>query len=173
MSQSSPRAPATPTVLQSPSAEVLGTTALGAVGTGAAPTSRPVVWGDTLCAMSDDVEHQQALNRGTWAALQDAGVNPGDPLTIDAFFFAPDEASSVALSTDLQRDGWDAETRSQKAGLLRRRTSWSVEATRRIASVDLPELDGMVEVLVRRAREHRAEFDGWGAEAPGEGDGHG
>lgn len=120
--------------------------------------------------MSDDVEHQQALNRGTWAALQDAGVSPGDPLTIDAFFFAPDGTSSVALSADLQRDGWEAETRSQKAGLLRRRTTWSVHATRRLTSVDLPELDGMVEVLVRRAEERGAEFDGWGAEAPGDDD---
>ena len=117
--------------------------------------------------MSDDVEQQRALNRGTWAALQDAGVSPGDPLTVDAFFFAPDQTSSGALSADLESDGWDAETRSQKAGLLRRRSTWSVQATRLIASVDLPELDAMVEVLVRRADEHGAEFDGWGAEAPG------
>ncbi len=119
-------------------------------------------------AMSDAVEHQQALNRGTWAALRDAGVSPGDPLTVDAFFFAPDETSSVSLSADLQRDGWGAEVRSHKAGLLRRRITWSVQATRRIPSVDLPELDSMVEVLVRRAGEHGAEFDGWGAEAPGD-----
>ncbi len=113
--------------------------------------------------MSDDVEQQQALNRGTWAALQYAGVSPGDPLTVDAFFFAPDEASSVSLAADLRTDGWKAGVHSQKEGLLRRRTTWSVQATGRIASVDLPKLDGMVEVPMRRADEHGAEFDGWGA----------
>ncbi len=111
---------------------------------------------------------EQALNRKTWTALQDHGVSAGDPLTVDAFFFAPEETSSVSLAADLRTDGWNAEAHAQKEGLLRRRTTWSVQATRRIASVGLPALDGMVEILVRRAHEHGAEFDGWGAEAPGE-----
>ncbi len=122
------------------------------------PSGRP---GDNLYAMSDDVEQQQALNRGTWTALQEHGFSAGDPLTVDAFFFAPSEASSVSLAADLRTDGWKAEAHAQKAGLLRRRTTWSVQATRRIASVDLQALDGMVEVLARRAQEHGAVFDGW------------
>lgn len=120
-----------------------------------------------LCGMNGDVEQQQAMNRRTWAALRDAGVSPGDPLTLDAFFFAPDERSSASLAADLRSDGWVVETSSQQAGVLRRRRIWSVRATRQVTSVDLPDLDSMVEVLVRRADEHGAEFDGWGAEAPG------
>ncbi len=118
--------------------------------------------------MSDDVEHEQALNRGTWTALQDRGVSAGDPLTVDAFFFAPDEPSSVSLAADLRSDGWKAAVHAQKEGLLRRRTTWAVQASKQIAAVDLPALDRMVEVLMRRAHGHGAEFDGWGAEAPGE-----
>lgn len=123
--------------------------------------------------MRDDVEEQQALNRGTWTALQEHGVSAGDPLTVDAFFSCPNEGASVALAADLDSDGWEADADSRKEGFLRRRTTWSVRATRRFPAVDLPVLDGMVEVLVRLAAEHEAEFDGWGAEAPGEGTGHG
>ena len=91
--------------------------------------------------MSDEVEQQQTLNRGTWTALQEHGVSDGDPLTVDAFFFAPDETASVAQAVDLRSDGWNAEAHSQQEGLLRRRIAWSVQATRRLPSVDLSALE--------------------------------
>jgi hypothetical protein len=59
-------------------------------------------------SMSNDGVHQQAMNRGTWESLQDAGVVAGEPLTVDAYFFAPDESSSASLVAGLQADGWVA-----------------------------------------------------------------
>jgi hypothetical protein len=119
--------------------------------------------------MSDDVGQQQARNRETWARLQEAGVRVGDPLTVDAYFVAPDESASDSLAADLRTDGWFAETHSHREGYLRRRTIWSLQASRRLPAVDLPALDDMVELLVRRAGENGAEFDGWGALATSDG----
>lgn len=118
--------------------------------------------------MDDDQVSQRELNRQTWRGLQEHGVVAGQELAVDAFFFAPDERSARALVADLRGSGWTATARSHRHGVLRRRTTWAVEATRALPAVDLPALDAMVDLLARHADEHGAEFDGWGAEAPGD-----
>jgi hypothetical protein len=111
-------------------------------------------------------DEQKAMNRETWSALQGAGVAAGEHLQVDVFFFAPSEASAQGLQSDLAAGGWTAAVTASKSGLLRRRTVWSVAASRTLSGVDLDVLDDMVERLDALAQEHGAEFDGWGAEVP-------
>jgi hypothetical protein len=118
----------------------------------------------------DDVgvgaEEQKAMNRQTWSARRSAGVGDGEPMEVETFFFAPSEASAQGLRADLAADGWATRVTTAKSGLLRRRTVWSVAASRALSGVDLAVLDDMVDRLDALADKHSAEFDGWGTEIP-------
>lgn len=114
------------------------------------------------------LDDQLAMNRETLQALRDNGVADGQSLDVDAFFFAPDQAASSALVAALTADGWRAQADAERRGLVRKRTVWSVQATRPVPA-DGDALDAMVTRLSALADEHAAEFDGWGAEVPDQG----
>jgi hypothetical protein len=117
--------------------------------------------------MSDDVADQLQMNRQTWEALQEQGVVPGSELAVDAFFFADLEETAGQLAAGLRGLGWTVETAASRQGLLRRRTLWSLQAHRVLGDISLQVLDDMVTSLDAEAARYGAEFDGWGAEAPG------
>lgn len=117
--------------------------------------------------MSDDATDQLHMNRQTWEALQAQGVVPGSGLGVDAFFFADREEAAGQLAAGLQDLGWAVETAASRHGLLRRRTLWSLQAHRVFTDISLQVLDNMVTSLEAEGARHGAEFDGWGAEAPG------
>lgn len=117
--------------------------------------------------MNDDVADALETNRDTWVALQEHGVVPGSELGVDAFFFADTEASAESVAAGLRHLGWVVAVSTSRRGLLRRRTLWAVEASRSIGGVSLDVLDEMVTSLEALAEQHGAEFDGWGAQAPG------
>ncbi len=81
-------------------------------------------------SMTDDLTRQLEMNRETWAALRDADVAAGQTLGVDAFFFAPDEASATALASDLASLGWRTDLHASTQGLLKKRTLWSVQGSR-------------------------------------------
>lgn len=119
--------------------------------------------------MGDGLDHQLKMNQSTWSKLTELGVRPGDALSIDAFFVAAREESAGLLATALTDSGWESEASSSRAGFLRRRTVWNVQASKRVSDVDLSTLDALVKELDALADEHQAEFDGWGTELPSEG----
>ncbi|PZO61786.1 MAG: hypothetical protein DI635_14275 [Pseudoxanthomonas suwonensis] len=113
------------------------------------------------------MDQHREFNRETWAALKEFGVVPGSPLTIDAFFYCPDESAAQALASELGSNGWRTDVGSQRTGLLRRRVLWVVEAQYELPAAGLEQFDAMTDELGRLAAAHGAEFDGWGAHAPG------
>ncbi|MFT4110032.1 ribonuclease E inhibitor RraB [Propionicimonas sp.] len=115
--------------------------------------------------MDSGLDHQLQMNRQTWAQLNDLGVRPGDSLTIDGFFFAPNKEAAAQLARDLTRAGWVSRVSSSRTGLLRR-TSWHVQASGPVSSVDLAALDVLVADFEVLAMQNGAIFDGWGTEAP-------
>ena len=113
--------------------------------------------------MTDALDKQLQMNRETAHALRDSGVQDGQALEVDALFFAADEASASALAGHLTAEGWRARTDSQRRGVLKKRTVWSVQGTRSVAAGD-DAFDAMVTQLDALAEAHGADFDGWGAE---------
>lgn len=124
------------------------------------------VGGLSLARMGTGLDQQLQMNRQTWAQLNALGVSPGDSITVAAFFFAPDERAAEQLAGALTRAGWTSHVGSLRTGLLRRRTSWAVEASSVVAAVDLARLDALVTELDAAAKQHHAVFDGWGTELP-------
>lgn len=74
--------------------------------------------------------------------------------------------AATQLAKELSAAGWDSQVSSAKTGLLRRKVSWDVQASRLVSSVDLGTLDALVMELDGAAARHDSEFDGWGAELP-------
>lgn len=105
--------------------------------------------------MTEDLDRQLQMSRETVQALRDSGVQDGQPLEVDAFFFAADEASSSALAAALTADGWRAYTDAQKRGVLKKRTVWSVQGTKSVAVRD-DVFDAMVKWLDALAEMHSA-----------------
>lgn len=114
-----------------------------------------------------DLDKQLQMNRETLQALRGNGVRDGQSVEVDALFFAANETSAAAPVADLTGDGWRARSHSEKRGLLRKRTVRSVQGSRSVTA-DGDALDAMVERLDALANKHSAEFDGWGAEVPGD-----
>lgn len=110
------------------------------------------------------LEDQLSRNRRTWRALQEAGVNAGQSLSVDFLFLAPDEGAAGALVADLVEHGLSAEARREEQGWLRRRKEWVVAGTYLVAPVHLAALDNLVRLLERLGEMRGAQFDGWGAE---------
>ena len=79
---------------------------------------RPVCKAHTV---TDALDKQLQMNRETAQALRDSGVRDGQPLEVDAFFFAADEASASAPAAHLTAEGWRARTDAQKRGVLKKR----------------------------------------------------
>ena len=105
----------------------------------------------------DVVARQQAMNRETWAALEENGVGPRTELRLDFFYVAPgrDEANALAQFLRAETD-YDVRTDSK-----------SVSGSPQPTTVSPDVLDGWVEWMVLAGYEHgRCEFDGWGAELP-------
>jgi regulator of RNase E activity RraB len=110
---------------------------------------------------------QKAMNRETWAALQQAGFVPGSALEVEVFFFASDESAARSLAGVLNTKGWEANVSSSKAkGLFNRRVEWAVTGVGAITAVQLDVLDAMVDELETFAAAHNCVFDGWGAQIP-------
>lgn len=119
--------------------------------------------------MGDALEHQLKMNQTTWSKLTQLGMRTGDALSIDAFFAAARKESAELLAKALTDTGWESEASSSKAGFLRRRTVWNIQASKRVSDVDMGTLDALVKELDALADEHQAEFDGWGTGLPSEG----
>ncbi|MCA1783846.1 MAG: ribonuclease E inhibitor RraB [Dermatophilaceae bacterium] len=118
--------------------------------------------------MGDELDDQLQKNRETWSQLTEQGVRPGDAINVDAFFFAPHEEAATQLAEALSAAGWESQVSSSKTGLLRRKVSWDVQASRLVSGVDLGRLDALVTELEAAAAAHDSEFDGWGTELPPE-----
>ena len=85
-----------------------------------------------------------------------------------AFFFGAHEEAAKQLANALSAAGWESQVSSSKTGLLRRKVSWDVQASRLVSRVDLGRLDALVTELGAAAERHDSEFDGWGTQLPPE-----
>jgi hypothetical protein len=85
-----------------------------------------------------------------WEALLSAGLVEGRDLTVDSFFAADDEASAHSLSRTLADDGAavSCEPFQTRAGLFRRVTRWSVQATTTVPGVTLAAVQALTERMV-------------------------
>lgn len=115
--------------------------------------------------MTDGLNEQLRMNSETLAKLKDSGVSDGQLLEVEAFFFAVDEASASSLVAALEAHGWRACADRARRGLLKKKVTWSVQATKALLA-EADALDGMVQQLDALAEKHGADFDGWGAEVP-------
>lgn len=116
--------------------------------------------------MGEGLDFQLKKNRETWGKLKDLGVSPGDNLTVDAYFVAPQAEAAEQLAEALVAAGWESQVFPYKSGLLRRKVNWGVQASRLVLGVELGSLDALVTELDATAVRHDAEFDGWGTELP-------
>ncbi|NAE18349.1 ribonuclease E inhibitor RraB, partial [Enterococcus hirae] len=106
---------------------------------------------------------QLQLNRTTWQALCEHGVQPGQALDVDVFYAAPGEEAARRLAVELTSVAGDARVGSTRSGLLRRR-QWSVTGSLQLSQVSIEVLDAFVEHFVGVGARHGCEFDGWGAQ---------
>jgi hypothetical protein len=106
------------------------------------------------------LEKQLAMNRQTWAALQDHGATEQSELRLDFSFNAPGRKAADRLYALLQEQT-DYEVKIVSGGpfLLRK---WRVEGTTRNTSISPAILDQWVTWMVTAGKESGCDFDGWG-----------
>ena len=103
---------------------------------------------------------QLAMNRQTWAALQQHGVTESSRLRLDFSYNAPSRESADKLCA-LLREETDYEVRVESVGsFLRRR--WRVEGRTKETAVSPAILDQWVTWMVTAGKERSCDFDGWG-----------
>ena len=106
------------------------------------------------------------VNRKSWAALQERGVDEGTPVQLDFEFTADDEAATRSLMRFL-RERTDYEfkggARNQDDGSQR----WMVLGETSPMTLSLDGLDAWVTRMTEYGRDGGpAVFDGWGARIP-------
>lgn len=110
--------------------------------------------------------HQVAMNKQSWAALQEHGVTEESELRLDFFCAAPGQPEAEGLRTFIEDEtDYDVRVVSQGGGLLKKKT-WLVTGKTQPTKVSQEILDEWVGWMVAAGFEHGGcEFDGWGAEA--------
>ena len=103
---------------------------------------------------------QLAMNRQTWAVLQQHGVTEQSQLRLDFSYNAPSEDAAEALVALIQgQTDYDVRVESSRSFLRRR---WRVEGTTQQTAVLLGILGQWVTWMVTAGRERACDFDGWG-----------
>jgi hypothetical protein len=116
--------------------------------------------------VEDDIRLQQQMNRSTWRARRAEGVDEGAPLEVD--FFSTARTGRPPSAWPLcWRPRRSVHLRCSRTGLLRR-IECVVSGSERLPAVTLAVLDAWVEAMTCLGDRHGLEFDGWGAEVPGE-----
>jgi hypothetical protein len=111
------------------------------------------------------LEQQLAMNRQSWQALRDAGVDESSQLRLDFFYAAPDEESAEGLAELIrEHTDYDVGARSLGGGFLKKK-DWVVTGSTQPTAVSLSILDQWVEWMVSAGFERGCVFDGWGAQA--------
>jgi hypothetical protein len=108
----------------------------------------------------DILTKQLALNRQTWAALQQPGVREESRLGLDFSYNAPSREAAEKLRFLLQKEtDYDVKVESSGSFLHRR---WRVEGTTQETAVSPAILDQWVTWMVTAGQERACDFDGWG-----------
>ncbi len=105
---------------------------------------------------------QLAMNRHTWAALQQHGVTETSDLRLDFAYNAPSRAAAEALKSLIQEQT-DYDVRVESGGSFLRR-KWRVEGSTQKTTVSQDVLDQWVIWMVTAGKERACDFDGWGAQ---------
>lgn len=103
-----------------------------------------------------------------WDVLLAHGMVAGRALEIESVFVADDEAVVGALTAALAGTGATtaAEPFTERAGLFRRVTRWSVLATVTLPAADLAAVQALSEQMLRAGDTAGAGYDGWSASVP-------
>ena len=104
--------------------------------------------------------HQLAMNKETWAALQQHGLTDQSKVRLDFTYLAPSRDAANALEQFL-RDDSDYDLSVQSQGSFFRKT-WTVTGTTQETAVFPEVLDQWVTWMVAAGRQHQCKFDGWG-----------
>ena len=104
---------------------------------------------------------QLAMNRQTWAALQNHGVAEESKLRLDFFYNAANRDAAENLCA-LLREQTDYEVKMESSRSFLRH-KWRVEGRTQETSVSPEILDQWVTWMVTAGKEHSCDFDGWGA----------
>ena len=103
---------------------------------------------------------QLAMNRQTWAVLQQHGVTEQSQLRLDFSYNAPSKDAAEALVA-LIKDQTDYDVRAESSGSFLRR-KWRVEGTTQKTAISPEILDQWVRWMVTAGKERVCDFDGWG-----------
>jgi hypothetical protein len=103
---------------------------------------------------------QLAMNRQTWAALQQHGVTEESRLRLDFSYNASSREAAEKLRFLLQEET-DYEVRVESSSSFLHR-SWRVEGTTQETAVSPAILDQWVTGTVAAGKERSCDFDGWG-----------
>lgn len=115
--------------------------------------------------VQETLSTQLRLNRQTWEALREHGVDEDSVLTLEFFYAAPSEESGRELKGFLaDESGYQTEVVSHKDGIFSKRR-WMVVGSTRQPQLSLELLDEWVTWMVLAGAEHgECDFDGWGAQ---------
>lgn len=117
-------------------------------------------------AQREVLARQLAMNKDSWQALRDHGVDEWSELRLDFFYDAPGEPQAESLAAFIREEtDYEVDAGGQEAGLLKKK-SWTVSGTTQPTTVSLEILDQWVDWMVAAGFEHGCEFDGWGAQVP-------
>jgi hypothetical protein len=103
---------------------------------------------------------QLAMNRQTWAVLQQHGVTEQSQLRLDFSYNAPSKDAAQTLVA-LIREQTDYDVRAESSGSFLRH-KWRVEGTTQKTAVSPEILDQWVTWMVTAGKERLCDFDGWG-----------
>ncbi len=103
---------------------------------------------------------QLAMNRQTWAVLQQHGVSEQSQLRLDFSYNAPSRENADAMVA-LIKEQTDYDVRVESSGSFLRR-KWRVEGTTQKTAVSPEILDQWVTWMVTAGKERACDFDGWG-----------
>jgi hypothetical protein len=103
---------------------------------------------------------QLAMNRQTWAALQEHGVSEQTQLRLDFSYNAPSRQAAEAMVALIEdQTDYDVRVESSRSFLRRK---WRVEGTTQKTAVSPEILDQWVTWMVTAGKERVCDFDGWG-----------
>jgi hypothetical protein len=109
---------------------------------------------------------QVSMNKATLDALRRAGLKADAAVQLDFVFLAPNKRAAESLKSHLeQRDCLDVAV-AEQGGLLSRR--FLVEGRSHPTALSEDLLSDWVRWMVVQGVLHNCEFDGWGAEVPGD-----
>jgi len=103
---------------------------------------------------------QLAMNRQTWAVLQQHGVTEQSRLRLDFSYNAPNRKAADAMAALIQEQT-DYDVRVESSGSFLRR-EWRVEGATQKTAISPEILDQWVTWMVTAGKERACDFDGWG-----------